>query len=306
MNEKDWEVLKTLSGEMNITKTAQRLYISQPALTYRIKQIEKEFGVDIITRGKKGISFTTEGEYIVEYALRMLSNLKQTKDFVQNVSAGVRGTIRLGVSSNFVHYKLPSLLKSFLTQYPEIHINVIAGRSSEIIQLLKQEEIQIGIVRGNETWDVKGSKKELIHQDPICIISYEEIDMDKIPILPRIDYITGVTLKATIDNWWKSIYNQPPYITMKVDQVETCKEMVKNELGYAIIPEICIKSNEEFFIKKISLDNVLLTRKTWMYYRESLLRLSSIKAFVDYMTVSTNEGEKVPLESLPISNIEFF
>ncbi len=200
MDEKDWVLLKTLSEERNITKTAERLYISQPALTYRIKQIEKEFGVSIITRGKRGVLLTMEGEYIVEYALRMLSNLRQTKDFVRNISEGVRGTIRLGVSGNFVHYKLPSLLKAFLTQYPEIHITVTAGRSSEIIQLLKKEEIQIGIVIGNETWDLNGSNRVLIQQDPICIIAYKEIDTKTLPIISRIDYITGMSLQLIIDN----------------------------------------------------------------------------------------------------------
>ena len=293
MNEKDWVLLKTLSEEKNITKAAERLYISQPALTYRIKQIEKEFGVSIITRGKRGVLLTMEGEYIVEYALRMLSNLRQTKDFVRNISEGVKGKIRLGVSGNFVHYKLPSLLKTFLTQYPEIHITVTAGRSSEIIQLLKKEEIQIGIVIGNETWDLNGGNRVLIQQDPICIISYKEIDMEALPIIPRIDYITGLSLKSIIDNWWKNTYNQPPYITMKVDQVETCKEMVKSELGYAIIPKICIKPNEEFYIKEISLNNSLITRDTWMYYRESLLQLSSIKAFVEFMSAPSHSGQEI-------------
>ena len=293
MDEKDWVLLKTLSEERNITKTAQRLYTSQPALTYRIKQIEKEFGVSIITRGKRGVLLTMEGEYIVEYALRMLSNLRQTKDFVRNISEGVRGTIRLGVSGNFVHYKLPSLLKAFLTQYPEIHITVTAGRSSEIIQLLKKEEIQIGIVIGNETWDLNGSNRVLIQQDPICIISYKEIDTETLPIIPRIDYITGMSLQSIIDNWWKNTYNPPPYITMKVDQVETCKEMVKSELGYAIIPKVCIKPNEEFYIKEISLDNSLITRDTWMYYRESLLQLSSIKAFVEFMSGLSHRGQEI-------------
>ena len=301
MDEKDWELLNTLSEEKNITKAAERLYISQPALTYRIKQIEKEFGVSIITRGKKGVLLTTEGEYIVEYALRMLSTLRQTKDFVRNISEGVRGKIRLGVSGNFVHYKLPSLLKAFLTQYPEIHITVTAGRSSEIIQLLKKEEIQIGIVIGNETWDLNGSNRVLIQQDPICVISNKEIEMETLPIIPRIDYKTGQSLKSTINNWWKSTYDQPPFITMKVDQVETCKEMVKNELGYAIIPKICIKPNEEFYIKEISLNNSLLTRETWMYYRESLLQLSSINALVDFISTTSHKGQNFS-EALAYNN----
>ena len=78
---------------------------------------------------------------------------------------------------------------------------------------------------------------------------------------------------------------------MKVDQVETCKEMVKNELGYAIIPKICIKPNEEFYIKEISLNNSPLTRETWMYYRESLLQLSSIKA-VGFYKYYITQGTK--------------
>ena len=81
---------------------------------------------------------------------------------------------------------------------PVQHITVTAGRSSEIIQLLKKEEIQIGIVIGNETWDLNGSNRVVIQQDPICVISYKEIEMETLPIIPRIDYTTGQSLKSTI------------------------------------------------------------------------------------------------------------
>lgn len=84
---------------------------------------------------------------------------------------------------------------------------------------------------------------------------------------------------------------------MKVDQVETCKEMVKNKLGYAIIPKICIKPNEEFYIQEISLNDSLLIRETWMYYRESLVQLSTVKAFVDFISATANKGQKVSLEA---------
>ena len=121
--------------------------------------------------------------------------------------------------------------------------------------------------------------------------------METLPTIPRSDYKTGQSLKSAINNWWKNTYDQPPFITMKVDQVETCKEMVKNELGYAIIPKICIKPNEEFYIKEISLNNSLLTRETWLYYRESLLQLSSIKAFVDYISTTLHKEEVIYLKN---------
>src|SRR5690625_2152933 len=96
------------------------MYISQPALTYRIKQIEKNFSTKIIIRGQKGVIFTEEGEYLVKYAKRMIKELRNTKDILQNMQGKIQGTLRLGVSSNHAFYKLPKLLEGFLKQYHNV------------------------------------------------------------------------------------------------------------------------------------------------------------------------------------------
>lgn len=283
MDEKDWVILKTLSEERTISKTAQHLYISQPALTYRIKQIENEFGVKIVSRNKKGVLLTTEGEYIVNYARNMLVNLREIKDNVLNLE-GVQGTLRLGVSSIFAYYKLPSLLKVFTEQFPEIQINVTTGWSFDIMHLLQKEEIQIGIVRGNHNWN---DKKHQISEESIFLVSSSEIDLKQLPNLPRIDYITSIPLKENIDNWWRNNYNQSPNIKMVVDRVETCKEMIKHGLGYGLLPEICLKPSDELFTKKISFNNSLLHRETWLFYRDSLLNLTMAEAFINFLCTAT-------------------
>ena len=75
MDEKDLHMLEILSEEKNITQTAKRLFFSQPALSSKIKQLEKEFGCNIIVRGPKGISFTVQGEMIIRYAHHALADL---------------------------------------------------------------------------------------------------------------------------------------------------------------------------------------------------------------------------------------
>ncbi len=67
MEYRDWYILQTLYQEQNITKTAETLYLSQPALTKRLRQIEKEFGVQIVQRGSRGVHFTPQGEYLAKW-----------------------------------------------------------------------------------------------------------------------------------------------------------------------------------------------------------------------------------------------
>jgi DNA-binding transcriptional LysR family regulator len=281
MDEKDWLILQAIYEERNITKAAERLYTSQPSLTYRLQQMEEDVGVKIVWRSKKGIKFTSEGEYLVKYAKNMLLELQKTKDYLLNMNNNVEGIIRLGVSSNFAHYKLPNILKSFLEHYPNVQFNVYTGWSSEIYQLLQNEDVHIGIIRGNYNWD---DHKLLINEESICIISNRKIGVEDLPKLPRINYKTDPLLKQLISNWWNQRFTQPPMITMEVDKIQTCKEMVINGLGYGIIPSICLKPYDELHtINLTSKNEQVLLRKTWMIYRESELKFSVVDKFVDFL-----------------------
>jgi DNA-binding transcriptional LysR family regulator len=281
MEDKDWIILQTIYDERNITKAAQRLFISQPALTYRLQQIEKEFGTKVVSRGKKGVEFTAQGEHLVQYSKNMLLQLRQTKEFIENMDKKVRGTLRLGVSSNFGRYKLPTILKAFLKSYPDVEINVTTGWSSEVIQLVYKEDIHVGIVRGDYTWQ---EQKQLLGEEVICIASKQEISIEELPHLPRINYKTDILLKNMIENWWQERFTKPPLITMEVDRIETCKEMVINGLGYAIFPSVCLKPDDDLHtINLSSKDGQTILRKTWMVGRNSSLELSVVKAFFDFL-----------------------
>ena len=274
-------MLDTLYTEKNITKTAQRLYVSQPSLTYRIQQIEQKFGVNIIVRRKTGIEFTAEGEHIALYAKKMILELEKLKDKVANTGTSVRGVLRLGVSSTFAHYMLPELLKNFLEQYPQVEISVKTGWSSDVLQSVHKEDVHIGVVRGELHWQ---EQRNLLHTETINVVSTQAIDLDQLPHLSRIQYKTDFLLKTAIDNWWQSKYKSlPPLTTMEVDNIQTCKELVKKGLGYAVVPNICIDNNEMFYTYPLKNTNdEIITRDTWLIYKNGLLDLSPIRAFVDF------------------------
>lgn len=289
MDEKDWVILQTIHKERNITKAAEQLFISQPSLSYRIQQMEKEFGVKILSRRKRGVDFTTEGEYLVQYAEKMLRQLRETKDFLNNLEGKIKGTLRLGVSQTYARYELPKILAEFLTQYPEVDLQLKTGFSYEVFQMIHKEEANIGIVR--DLYDWKGPSV-LIDEEQIYVVSRNKITFEDLPNLPRIDYNTDPSLRNIINQWWKETYDQPPTITMEVDIIDTCREMVYNGLGYAILPGICLKGYDELNTYELSLNNKKVTRNTWLVFNENSLELSVAKAFIEFL--EHGDGSCVP------------
>ncbi|MBT2701251.1 LysR family transcriptional regulator [Bacillus sp. ISL-40] len=281
MDERDWLVLQTLYKEKNITKAAQHLYISQPALTNRLQQLEKEFGITIVNRGRRGVQFTPQGEYLAKSAHEMLLNIQKIKENVLNMEDNVAGTLRLGVSTFFTDYMLPNLLKLFKERYPTIEFKVTTGFSSHIAHLIYNQDVHIGIVKGDFSWK---DHKHLLFEETICIASKEKIDIHNLPNLPRIDYHTDPLLKNSINNWWSEHFTQPPLVSIEVDKVDTCKKMVVNGLGYAILPSLILNDVNDVYKTDITtIDGNPIVRKTWMFYHKDSLELNIVKAFVEFM-----------------------
>lgn len=281
MDERDWLILHTLYLEKNITKAGQTLFIAQPTITKRLKQIETELGVKIVNRGVKGVQFTPEGEYLAKRAEEVLNIFREIKEDIENFQHTVSGTLRLGVSNFISKYKLPALLKQFKNMYPDVEFQVNTGYSKDIFNLVYNQVSHIGFIRGDYNWP---DEKYLLFEEDLCIVSKDEINLDNLPNLPRIDYRTDQLYKQLTENWWTEHYSQPPYVAMSVDQGDTCKEMVLNGLGYAIMPSLFLHNEKD--IHKIYLkdkDGNKITQKTWIFFYEESLKLNVVKAFVRFI-----------------------
>lgn len=281
MEDLNWIILKELYKQKNITKTAESLFISQPALTNRLRQIEKEFGVLIVHRGRRGVHFTPEGEYLAKCADEMITRLRKIKEHVLNMENQVVGTLRLAVTNLITRKTLPRLLKLFKDRYPNVEFKVTTGWSKDVFHLVYNQEVHVGFARGEYAW---GDQKYLLSEETICIASKEELQLERLPYMPRIDYQTDPLFKSLIDQWWAERYTQPPYIGMEVDKSETCREMLLSGLGYAILPHSVLSEGDDLF--KLDLLNASgqpIVRRTWMYYHEETLKLNLVRTFVEFV-----------------------
>ncbi|WP_223587981.1 LysR family transcriptional regulator [Neobacillus bataviensis] len=286
MDYRDWEILKELYNQKNLTKTARLLFLTQPALTSRLKHMQEELGVQIVTRESRGIHFTPQGEYLVHCAEEALAHLEKIKENVQNMSNNesnlIAGTLKLGVSNFFANYELPYILKQFKIKYPHVEFKVITGWSRDVTQLIHNKDVHIGFVRGDYGW--RGLSTHQLFEETICIASKEQINITDLPRLPRIEYRGDYLLKSVIDHWWAENYAEAPFISIEVDQVDTCKEMVLNGLGYGILSSRVLAGIDDLYKTQLKdQDGNPILRRTWMYYHKESLEWNVVKAFVQFI-----------------------
>ncbi len=288
MEDRDWLILQMLYEQKNITKTAQALFISQPALTARLRSIEEYFGIKIVYRTSKGVHFTPQGEYVAKSAADMLLNLRNIKERVADMSTSVAGTLRLGASSYLTMYMLPRLLKLFKAEYPQVEFKLTTTWSRDIFNLVHNQDIHVGLVSSDYGWQ---GRQHLLFEEPICVASMNAIDLSQLPSLPRINYQTDALIKGQIDKWWRENFVDPPSISMEVDKLSTCREMVVNGLGYGIMPTMIVNNIEN--LNKIVLtakDGQPLLRRTWMLYHEEMLEMNIVSAFVEFIKKTDFRG----------------
>src|SRR5690625_1590013 len=198
MNQKDWQILSMIKKEGNISKAAKKLFMTQPAITVRIKKMEKELNVNIVYRMNRGVQLTPQGEYLAEQAIDYLKEFEEVKGFLHSMKEPLVGTLKLGVSNFMTRYKLPEILQQFKEKNPLVNFNVTSGFSREIFNMMQDQDVHISFVRGDYAWQ---DQQHLLFEEPICVASMNKVDLESLPDTPRIEYKTDYKLKELIDTW---------------------------------------------------------------------------------------------------------
>jgi DNA-binding transcriptional LysR family regulator len=206
----------------------------------------------------------------------------------------VSGTLKIAVASIVGQNWLPQVLKKFIDRYPQAKISLVTGWSSEILKSLYDDQVHIGIIRGTPDW--KGVKVHLFN-DPLYLVDREITSPEQVlhTDRPFIQFKSDSNYYQEIQDWWMRNFKTSPKRTVVVDQIETCKQMAFNGIGYAILPAITLtKTDRDIFkIPLVDENNHPLKRDTWLLGYESAFQLKQVKAFVelikDYIAESSEE-----------------
>ena len=146
------KVFETVARRLNFTRAAEELFITQPAVTRHVKELERLLDARLFKREGRGIVLTGEGSRLLIHSRRILKEYEAlNEDMATTGNVPVSGELNLGASSTMAQYVLPPLLALFSRLYPDIRIRLKSGNTEEIEQAVQDETVQLGIVEGTAT-----------------------------------------------------------------------------------------------------------------------------------------------------------
>ena len=153
------KVFHSVACNLSFTKASRELYISQPAISKHIHELEVQYKTPLFERVGSRIKLTRAGELLLSHTNLLLSAYRQL-DFEMNLlTNNFSGELRLGASTTISQYVLPPILSSFIKKFPDIRVSLLNGNSRNIEQALWEGKITLGMVEGS-------TRQNTLHYSP--------------------------------------------------------------------------------------------------------------------------------------------
>lgn len=155
-----YKIFYCVTVEGSISKAANKLHISQPAVTWQIKVLENQLNITLFTRTKKGVLLTEEGKVLFEYVKQGVESFTNGENMLTNIKNLDYGTISIGASTTVSKYVLMPYLEKFHEKYPNIEINIVNTLTENLIKELRNGNLDMLVLNlpMNEAKDLKIQK----------------------------------------------------------------------------------------------------------------------------------------------------
>jgi len=284
MKIQDYELLLKLNEIGTIRGTAKVILISQPAVTQRLRYIEEHFGDRIFLRTSKRLKLTPAGEIILKHAKEVMEKEQWIMNTLAESSKEVQGTLSIACSSLISQHYLPAILGEYTNQFPKVSIDLVTGISEDIRR--DHKNYDVCIIRGDK---LKESICVRLFADPLYIFDTEAFPDNtdnKLKERPLISFKSDDSMNEIVDHWL--YYHQDEIKTVKtmtVDQIETCKQFMKQGIGMAVLPKSVSGSMmEKYPHLPLTIEGKEMTRDTWVCYQEGIRELPQVDHFIEAIT----------------------
>lgn len=159
MSEFRLKVFRSVARHLNFTKAAEELYVSQPAITRHIKELEAEYGLRLFERTNGRLLLTEAGKCLLVHVEKILEAHEVLDYEMRKMSGSAGGTLRIGASTTIAQYIIPAVLAEFAQMHSGVELSLRSGNTEEIEMALLAQEIDVGLVEGS-------SRHRVLHYTP--------------------------------------------------------------------------------------------------------------------------------------------
>lgn len=268
---------------------AQKLFITQSAVSQSIKSLEKQLGINLFYRKSRNIQLTSEGELLFSYVQQAFNFLKAAEGKLQEIEGLRAGEIRIGVSDSICKYFIMPYIEQFGQLYPKVAIKVINRTTPQLLEVLKSGLVDIVISTLPVNKDVFMSTP-FISVNDIFVASkkFAELQNRKIELKELIQYPlvmlpSDSSTRKSIDAFFNS-HNLVCSPEIELESLELLVEFAKIGTGIAYVLKesaLDLINNEELF--QIQLKEPLPTRKIGIVKMKNVVLSKAVNTFIDIL-----------------------
>ncbi len=287
MDIKHLNTFLTIVELTSFTRAAQRLGLSQSAISQQILAQEKQLGVKLLVRGGKGVRTTPAGEILFRYAQQIVAKMEEAQKMIADYGEGGVGSIRIGAGGATCEHLLPTIVRDFSKRFPNSEMQVISGHSNRTLRRLQQGRIDVGMI--SLPADTSGLRTFDLGSDEIVAIAPTNHPWTELERVPLEDFggrslIVYERQSPAYKLFETNIVTAGvfPRIAMELDHLGATVEMVRAEMGISVLPRWAVRNQldkGELIARPIGPTG--LFRRWALATASEGHSTSSVKAFVD-------------------------
>ncbi len=243
MADRRLQVFHTVAKQLSFTKAADVLCMTQPAVTFQVKQLEEHFNTRLFERHHGRISLTPAGETVYAYAERILALGRELDTRVNELTGEVGGPLLLGASMTIAEYILPRVLGEFRAQYPQVRAQLTVANSETIVSQVADRRLDLGLIESPA--HLPGVHTEPLGEDELVMICAPahplarkaSVTPREVAATPYISRESGSGTREFADQYFRGQQVAPEdlNVVMELGSPEAIKGLVETGAGVAVM-----------------------------------------------------------------------
>ena len=248
MADRRLQVFHTVARLLSFTKAAESLHMTQPAVTFQVRQLEEYFNTRLFDRTHNRISLTDAGKRVFEYADEIFDLYAKMENAVRDMTGEISGILIIGASTTIAEYMLPALLGDFKRKYPDINVHLKVSNSDGIVSMVENNDIDLGVVESavmNKNLVVENCRHDrlvAIVPPQHSLASEQKIQLKDLMSHAYIAREEGSGTREVIHEYLTNAGMKPAdiHVAMELGSPEAIKGAVEAGMGVSIVSEVTI------------------------------------------------------------------
>ena len=248
MADRRLQVFHTVARLLSFTKAAESLHMTQPAVTFQVRQLEEYFNTRLFDRTHNRISLTDAGKRVFEYADQIFDLYAKMENAVRDMTGEISGILIIGASTTIAEYMLPALLGDFKRKYPDINVHLKVSNSDGIVSMVENNDIDLGVVESavmNKNLVVENCRHDrlvAIVPPQHSLASEQKVQLKDLMSHAYIAREEGSGTREVIHEYLTNAGMKPSdiHVAMELGSPEAIKGAVEAGMGVSIVSEVTI------------------------------------------------------------------